>query len=70
MAKGRRLRKSAGGLLEMSKEIGIASSDAILLPNVVVSDEANAEPHIAVTIEQNMAAADEVVGDQSSVTTD
>jgi len=36
MAKGRRLRKSASGELEMSKENGTVSDDAILLPNVVV----------------------------------
>jgi len=34
-----------------------------------VSDEANAEPHVAVTAEQNMAAIDEVIGDRSSVAT-
>jgi hypothetical protein len=36
MARGRRLRKSAGGELEMNKENGIVSNDANLLPNVVV----------------------------------
>jgi hypothetical protein len=36
MARGRRLRKSAGGELEMNKENGIASNDAIPLSNVVV----------------------------------
>ncbi len=46
MARGRRLRKSTGGELEMSKENGIASDDAILLPNVVVSNEVDAEPHV------------------------
>jgi hypothetical protein len=30
----------------MSKENGIASDDAILLPNVVVSNEVDAEPHV------------------------
>jgi hypothetical protein len=39
MAKGRRLRKSADGELEMSKENGTALNDAILLPNVAMSDE-------------------------------
>jgi len=55
MARGRRLRKNAGGELEMNKENGTVSDDAnllpnvamldkaILLPNVVVSDEADAE---------------------------
>jgi hypothetical protein len=70
MARGRRLRKSTGGELEMSKENGIALEDEILLPNVVVSDKANAEPHVAATIEQNMAVVDEEIGDRSSVATD
>jgi hypothetical protein len=38
MARGRRLRKSVGGELEMSKENGTASDDTILLPNVAMSD--------------------------------
>jgi len=48
MARGRRLRKNAGGELEMSKENGTASDDAILLPNVIVSDEAILLPNVAV----------------------
>jgi hypothetical protein len=79
MARGRRLRKSANGELEMRKETGTASEDAnllpnvvvsdeaILLPNLVVSDEADAEQHVVTTAEQNMATTDEVIGDQSSV---
>jgi hypothetical protein len=74
MAKGKRLRKSAGGELEMSKENGTALDDVILLPNVVVSDEAillpnvtvsneaDAEPHVAATVEQNTATIDEAIG--------
>jgi len=46
------------------------SNEAILLPNIVVSDEVDAEPHVAVTTEQNMAIANEAIGDQSSVATD
>jgi hypothetical protein len=64
MARGRRLKKSGGGELEMSKENGTAGDDAIFLPNVIVSDEAillpnvdvldkaNAEPHVVATVEQ------------------
>jgi hypothetical protein len=48
MAKGRRLKKSAGGELEMSKANGTASDDAILLPNVVMSDEAILLPNVVV----------------------
>jgi hypothetical protein len=69
MARGRRLRKNASGELQMSKENGTTLDDAILLPNVIVWDKANVEPHVAVTVEQNMAAVDEAIGDQSSVTT-
>ncbi len=82
MARGRRLRKSAGGELEMTKENGTAlddanllpnvdvSDEAILLPNVVVSDEADAKAHVGATLKQNMAAADETIGDRSSVAID
>jgi hypothetical protein len=51
MARGRRLRKSVGGELEMSKENGIALDDAIFLPNVIVSDEAILLPNVAVSDE-------------------
>jgi hypothetical protein len=82
MAMGRRLRKSAGGELEMRKENGTTSDDANLLPNVVVSDEAillpnvavsneaDAEQHVVTIVEQNMPATDEAIGDQSSVASD
>jgi hypothetical protein len=33
------------------------------LPNVVVLDEADAEPHVVATAEQNMAVVDEAIGD-------
>jgi hypothetical protein len=42
---------------------------AILLPNVAMSNEADAKPHVATTVEQNMATVDEVIGDRSSVAT-
>jgi hypothetical protein len=48
MARGRRLRKSAGGELEMSKENGIVSDDGNLLSNVVVLDEAILLPNVVV----------------------
>jgi hypothetical protein len=35
-----------------------------------VSNEADAEPHVTAIIEQNMAAKDQEIGDQSSVATD
>jgi hypothetical protein len=47
MARGRRLRKNAGGELEMSKENGTASNDVIFLPNVALSDEAILLPNVA-----------------------
>jgi hypothetical protein len=47
MARGRRLRKSGGGELEVNKQNVIASNEAIILPNVVIGDEAIVEPHVA-----------------------
>ncbi len=41
-------RGKAGGELEMSKENGTALNDTILLPNVVVSDEAILLPNVVV----------------------
>ncbi len=67
MARGRRLKKRAGGELEMNKENGTASKDANLLPNVAVSDETDAEQHVAATVEQNMAARNEAINDQNNV---
>jgi len=43
------------------------SDEAILLPNVAVLDEVVAEQHVATTAEQNMAATNEAIGDQSNV---
>jgi hypothetical protein len=54
MARGRRLRKSAGGELEMNKENDIASNDANLLPNVAVSDEAILLPNVAMLDEADV----------------
>jgi hypothetical protein len=82
MARGRRLRKSAGEELKMNKENGTTSDDenlvpnvvvsgtTILLPNVVMSDEANAKQHVAATIEQNMAITNETIDNQNSVASD
>jgi len=82
MARGRRLRKSAGEELKMNKENGTTSDDEnlvpnvavsgtpILLPNVVMSDEANAKQHVAATIEQNMAITNETIDNQNSVESD
>jgi len=64
MAMGRRLRKSAGGELEMNKENGTTSDDTIFLPNVVVSDEAILLPNVAMSDEAiilpNVAVLDKV----------
>jgi len=35
-----------------------------------MSDEANAEPHVTATVEQNMATIEEAIGDRSSVAID
>jgi len=37
IARGRRLRKSGGGELEVNKQNVVASDEAILLPNVTFS---------------------------------
>jgi hypothetical protein len=74
MARGRRLRKSGGGELEVNKQNVIVLDEAILLPNVVIlllnvaaGDEAVADPHVvaldAAIVEQNIAASDEAIGD-------
>jgi len=72
MARGRRLRKSVGGELEMSKENGTASDDANLLPNVVL-DEAILLPNVAVSDEvillPNVAVSDEADAEQHVVAT-
>ncbi len=51
MARGRRLRKSVGGELEMNKENGTALEDVNLLSNVVVSNEAILLPNVVVSNE-------------------
>ncbi len=51
MARGRRLRKSGGGELEVNKQNVAASAEAILLLNVVVLDETIVLPNVAVSDE-------------------
>jgi hypothetical protein len=46
MGRERRLRKSGGGELEVNKQDVAASDEAILLPNVVVLDEAIFLPYV------------------------
>ncbi len=48
----------------------VVSGTTILLPNVVMSDEANAKQHVAATIEQNMAITNETIDNQNSVASD
>jgi hypothetical protein len=43
---------------------------AILLPNVAMWDEADAEQHIAATTEQNMAITNEAIDDQNNLASD
>jgi len=65
MARGRRLKKSAGGELEMSKENETTSDEAILLSNVVVSDEEILLPNVVVSDEAillpNVVVSDDVI---------
>jgi UDP-3-O-[3-hydroxymyristoyl] glucosamine N-acyltransferase len=73
MARGRRLRKSAGGELETSKENGIASNDANLLPNVAVSNKAILLPNVTMSNEAillpNVVVSDKADAEQHVVTT-
>jgi len=46
MGRGRKLRKSAGGELEVNKQ-DVAADEGIVLPNVVVSEEAIFLPYVA-----------------------
>jgi hypothetical protein len=66
MARGKRLRKSAGGELEMSKENGIALDDATLLPNVVVLDEAILMPNVVV-LDEAILMPNVVMSDEADV---
>jgi len=77
MGRGKRLRKSGGGELEVNRQDYASSDEAILLPNVVVSDEAIllpyvaggdeaiAEPHVVALdvaiVQQNIAALDATI---------
>jgi hypothetical protein len=47
MGRGRRLRKSGGGELEVNRQDVAASDEAFLLPNVVMSNEAILLPYVA-----------------------
>jgi hypothetical protein len=47
MARGRRLKKSGGGELEINKQNVAASNEATVVPDVAAGDEAIAEPHVA-----------------------
>ncbi len=49
MARGRRLRKSGGGLLEIDKENVVASNQAVFEQNVATSDQ--------IVVEQNVVAS-------------
>ncbi len=46
MGRGRRLRKSDGGELEVNRQDYAASDEAIFLRNVVVSNEAILLPYV------------------------
>jgi hypothetical protein len=46
MARGRKLKKSGGGELEIHKQNVTTSDEAIVEPNVVASDEAIAKQNV------------------------
>jgi len=47
MGRGRRLRKSAGGELEVNKQDVVVVDEGIVLPSVVVSEEVIILPYVA-----------------------
>jgi len=65
MTRGRRLKKSGGGELEINMQNVVALDEAIVVRDVATGDEAVAEPHVvtlnAATIEQNIAASDATI---------
>jgi hypothetical protein len=51
MARGRRLKKSGGGELEVHKQ-NVVSDEAIVEQNVVTSDEAIVEQNVVTSLKQ------------------
>ncbi len=50
MVRGRRLKKSGGGELEVHKQNVVASNETIVEQNVVTSDEAIIEQNVATSM--------------------
>jgi hypothetical protein len=46
MGRGRRLRKSAGGKLEVNKQDVVAADEGIILPSVAISEEVILLPYV------------------------
>jgi hypothetical protein len=69
--RGRRLKKSGGGELEINKQNVAALDEANVVPDVVAGDEVVAEPHVATSnaaiVEQNIAASDATIAQQNVV---
>jgi len=74
MARGRRLRKSGGGELEVNKQNVVALDEVIFPPNVVMSNEAILLPNVVVSNEaillSNVAAGVEAVVEPHVATLD
>ncbi len=74
MARGRRLKKSGGGELEINKQNVIALDEATIVPDAIVGDEAGAEPHVvasnATIVEQNIVALDAAIAQQNVIASD
>jgi hypothetical protein len=60
MARGRRVKKSNGGELEINKQNVVALDEAIVMRDVAARDEVVAEPHVVTLdttlVEQNIVA--------------
>ncbi len=73
MDKGRRLRKSGGGELEVNKQV-VAPSNEAIPPSVAVSDEAILLPYVIrgdeVVVEQNIVASDAAIAQQNFAASD
>jgi hypothetical protein len=73
MGRGKRLRKSAGGELEVNKQNVAAANEGIILPSVPVSEEAILLPYVAredEAVESHVAALDVAIVEENIVASD
>jgi len=68
MGRGKRLRKSDGGELEVNKQDVAAANEGIVMPNVPVSKEAILLPYVAredEAVESHVAALDVAIVEEN-----